>query len=51
MAGHAPEMRPPGERMLDWIEEVSDLRLSVYMLAVALVVAAVLYVAEKGLPV
>lgn len=44
-------MRPPGERMLDWIEEVSDLRLSVYMLAVALVVAAVLYVAEKGLPV
>lgn len=51
MAGHAPEMRPPGERMLEWIEEVSDLRLSVYMVMVALVIAAALYVVEKGLPV
>lgn len=44
MAGHAPEFLSTTERLSGWIDEVSDYRLSLYMLATASIVALLFYV-------
>lgn len=47
MAGHAPELNSTRERLAQWINEVSDYRLSAYMLVVASLVAMLLYLVES----
>ncbi|HKQ46723.1 MAG TPA: hypothetical protein VJZ71_01490 [Phycisphaerae bacterium] len=49
MAGHAPEFLTPSERLARWMGTVSDLRISLCMLAVALAVAAILYLVNQRL--
>ena len=38
MAGHAPELLPPSQRLERWIQETSDFRLSAYMVAAAVLI-------------
>ncbi len=40
MAGHAPELLSAGERLTRWFADVSDLRLSVYMILLAVAIVA-----------
>ena len=47
MAGYAPEVPTPSERLARWMGSASDLRLSLYMLILAFAVAAVLYVINQ----
>lgn len=47
MAGHAPELRTSGERFFRWISNLSDLRISLYMLFVASLVLAINYVVNN----
>ena len=49
MAGHAPELLSPGRRFLRWLADLPDLRLSVYMLILAVLIAAVLYTVDQRL--
>jgi hypothetical protein len=44
MAGHAPELLTPSRRFVHWLSNLSDLRISVYMLLLATLVATILYV-------
>lgn len=46
LSGHAPEFLPPGEWLVRWIDESSDLRLSLFMLAAAMVIAGMIYFVE-----
>jgi hypothetical protein len=39
LAGHAPELLSPSERLRRWLNSASDTRLSLYMLGVALFIA------------
>lgn len=43
MAGHAPELLTPPRRFWQWLTALSDLRISLYMLILALAVAAAIY--------
>lgn len=47
MAGHAPEFHSRTERLWQWLDEVSDFRLSLYMLVTASLVAVLLYLVES----
>lgn len=47
MAGHAPEFLPTTRRIMRWFANLSDLRLSLYMLVLAIVIAAMLYVVDR----
>lgn len=49
MAGHAPEFLTPSERLARWMGTASDLRISLYMLAVAFTIAAVLFLLNQRL--
>ncbi len=40
MSGHAPEIPTGRRRLREWLLDLSDLRLSVYMLLLALLLAA-----------
>jgi hypothetical protein len=40
MAGHAPEMHSPGERLWRWLADLSDLRLFLYMLVLAALISS-----------
>lgn len=46
MAGHAPDLLPTN-RWLRWLTDISDARLSFYMLVLAAAIAAVLYVVDQ----
>lgn len=46
VTGHAPEFLTPGRRCLNWFSNLSDIRLSLYMLALALAIAAALFVVD-----
>ena len=46
MTGHAPEFLTPGRRCLNWLSNLSDVRLSFYMLALAVAIAAALFVVD-----
>jgi hypothetical protein len=47
MAGHAPEFLTSGRRLHRWVVDLSDLRLSLYMLLASAVIGAVLYAFHK----
>lgn len=47
VAGHAPEFLSPSDRLLRWLVNLSDLRLSLYMLALAATTAATLLVIDR----
>lgn len=49
LAGHAPEFLTPTERLARWMGSTSDLRISLYMLALAFAVAAILYLVNQRL--
>lgn len=49
MAGHAPEILTPTERLQRWLAESSDVRLSLYMLVIAAVVVGAVLVVDRGL--
>ena len=49
MAGHAPEFLTPSERLARWMGNASDLRISLYMLGLAIAVAAILYLINQRL--
>ena len=49
MAGHAPEFLTPRRRLWRWLANLSDLRISFYMLLFALLVAAALYMVNRQL--
>lgn len=40
---------PSAEPFTDWVERLSDLRLSAYMLAAAMLVAGLLFLVDGGL--
>ena len=46
MAGHAPELLSPGERLWRWVADLSDLRLSLYMLLLALLIASAIWLLD-----
>ena len=47
MAGHAPELLSPRRRLWQWLAALSDLRISLYMLILALAVAAAIYFLDR----
>ncbi len=47
MAGHAPEFLPPTQRWLRWLADISDLRISLYMLVATGLIAAMLYMVDR----
>jgi len=49
MSGHAPEIRNHDRRLREWLLELSDLRLSLYMLLLALALAAGFLLLDRGL--
>lgn len=49
LAGHAPEFMTPSERLARWMGSSSDLRISLYMLVLAIAVAAVLFLLNQRL--
>ncbi|MFH1417627.1 MAG: hypothetical protein ABII12_04990 [Planctomycetota bacterium] len=49
MAGHAPEFLSPGKRLQRWLDESSDVRLSVYMLITAAVIGLLLLVLDRSI--
>jgi hypothetical protein len=38
MADHAPELLPPRERVERWLQQTSDVRLSAYMVTIAILI-------------
>ncbi len=49
MTGHAPEFLTPSQRCLNWLSNLSDVRLSLYMLALAAAIAAALLIVDRRL--
>jgi hypothetical protein len=47
VAGQAPEFLPPDSRIEHWLERVSDLRISLYMLVGAAAIFSFLYVLDQ----
>lgn len=47
MAGHAPQSLPARRRFERWLGELSDVRVSLYMLTIAGTVAAILYLVNR----
>ncbi len=49
MAGHAPEILPPGERIQRWIMSLSDARISLYMLLATVLIAGLMFLVDRKL--
>ena len=47
MAGHAPEFPSPRVRLWQWLTDLSDLRISAYMLLLALAIVAGFYLINR----
>ena len=50
MSSHAPEMHQVEEPINGWMDDMSDLRLSIYMLTLAGLVGGVFLLIYGGLP-
>jgi hypothetical protein len=49
MAGHAPEFLTRGQRMQRWIDDASDLGISIIMLGLAILTLGVIYAVDQRL--
>lgn len=49
MSDHAPESTTATHRFLRWLDGLSDARISLYMLAVALAAGLVIYAVDQRL--
>lgn len=49
MAGHAPEIQSPGERIQRWIMGLSDARISLYMLLATMLVGVLMFLVDRKL--
>ncbi len=49
MAGHAPEIPSARTRLWRWLADLSDLRISAYMLLLAAAIAAAVYFLNRDL--
>ncbi|HWL91954.1 MAG TPA: hypothetical protein VNT79_00320 [Phycisphaerae bacterium] len=49
MADHAPRSSSGTERLMQWVDDVTDARLSFYMFALATLVLAGLYLIDRSL--
>jgi hypothetical protein len=49
MAGYAPELPSPGERLWRWVADLSDFRLSLYMIALAVLIGSVIALLDHAL--
>lgn len=47
MAGHAPEIVPFGRRLEQWLVDLSDFRISAYMLLAAGAIGVMLYLLDQ----
>lgn len=47
VAGYAPEFLPPGRSLSRWLTDLSDSRISLYMLLGALAIVVALYLLDK----
>ncbi len=46
MAGHAPKLHPDGNRLIEWLEELSDTTLAALMLGLAVGIGGVIYLID-----
>lgn len=49
MAGHAPRLSRPANRPFNWFKDLSDLRISVYMLILAAAAIGAVYALDQRL--
>jgi len=47
VAGQAPEFSSPGSRLEQWLQDASDLRISLYMLVSAVAIFTLLYLLDQ----
>jgi len=49
VSDHAPGTHQVPRRLVRWIDDLSDVRISLYMLATAIVAGVVIYAVDRGL--